>query len=78
MTQILKAAEDAFNKVVWTDDARVCRHILGKFYSPKPRLEIEVRPWRLSDSEVLTEAAARENGTGKAAPCYELQTRLAL
>jgi Holliday junction resolvase RusA-like endonuclease len=74
-TQILKAAEDAFNKVVWTDDARVARHILGKLYSPKPRLEITVRPWQLSDSEVMTEAAARENGAG---PHYDLQTRLAL
>jgi Holliday junction resolvase RusA-like endonuclease len=58
-TQILKAAEDAFNKVVWTDDARVCRHILGKFYSPRPRLEIEVRPFRLSDAPAQDEAHSR-------------------
>jgi Holliday junction resolvase RusA-like endonuclease len=43
-TQLLKAAEDAFNQVVWTDDARVSDHVLRRRYSPRPRLEILVRP----------------------------------
>lgn len=44
-TQLLKAIEDACTNVVWTDDARICDHILKRRYSPRPRIEIEVAPW---------------------------------
>ena len=40
----MKAAEDAFNGVVWTDDARASDHVLRRRYSPKPHLEIEIHP----------------------------------
>jgi Holliday junction resolvase RusA-like endonuclease len=43
-SNLLKAIEDAFKAVVWTDDARVAEHRLAKRYSPRPRLEVEVRP----------------------------------
>jgi Holliday junction resolvase RusA-like endonuclease len=72
-TQILKCAEDAFNRVVWTDDSRVSDHILRKRYSPRPRLEISVSA--VSAENPREEAAERENGAGHH---YELQTRLAL
>jgi Holliday junction resolvase RusA-like endonuclease len=44
MTQLLKAAEDALSNVVWRDDSLVAEHRLAKRYSPRPRLEIEVKP----------------------------------
>ena len=43
-SNLLKAIEDAFKAVVWSDDARVAEHRLRKVYSPRPRLEVEVRP----------------------------------
>ena len=43
-SNLLKAIEDAFKAVVWSDDARVAEHRLRKVYSPRPRLEVVVAP----------------------------------
>ncbi len=40
---LLKAIEDAFKAVIWSDDARVAEHRLSST-SPRPRLVVEVRP----------------------------------
>lgn len=47
MTQLLKCAEDACNKVVWNDDAQLCEHALSKRYSPRPRLVMIAEPFSL-------------------------------
>lgn len=44
-TQLIKTVEDALNGVVWTDDSLVVGGEAVKLYSPKPRTEIDVRPW---------------------------------
>jgi len=44
LSNIVKNVEDAFNKVVWVDDAQVCRYggSTGKFYSDQPEVYVEV------------------------------------
>lgn len=45
-----KLVQDACNKVVWVDDAQVCRSLTEKWYTTGlPRIEIEVRQMRLED-----------------------------
>jgi Holliday junction resolvase RusA-like endonuclease len=34
---------DAFNEIVWRDDAQVVEGFIAKYYSDRPRLRIEVR-----------------------------------
>ncbi|MDP5277249.1 RusA family crossover junction endodeoxyribonuclease [Chengkuizengella axinellae] len=38
----VKAIKDALNKVIWTDDSKVVDLHAGKYYSDKPRVEIEI------------------------------------
>lgn len=33
---------DALNGICWKDDSLICRAIVGKYYSERPRLEIDV------------------------------------
>lgn len=40
---LIKTA-DALNQVVWVDDSQVVEATIRKFYSDRPRLEIEIRP----------------------------------
>jgi Holliday junction resolvase RusA-like endonuclease len=37
-----KGVCDALNKIVWKDDGQVCLGMTEKYYSSKPRIEIEV------------------------------------
>jgi len=41
-TNLIKAAEDALNMVVWADDGQVCAGSATKRYSTRPRIEIMV------------------------------------
>jgi Holliday junction resolvase RusA-like endonuclease len=59
-TQLLKAAEDAFNQVVWTDDSHISDHVLKRRYSPRPRLEIEVWPWSVEVAAKVVEPLTRD------------------
>ena len=43
---VCKAACDALNLVVWTDDAQIVEATLKKFYSDRPRLVL--RAWELN------------------------------
>lgn len=45
---ICKAACDALNLVVWTDDAQIVRAMLTKQYSDRPRLELKA--WQINDT----------------------------
>lgn len=40
----IKAIQDALTKVVWNDDSQIVEYVppFGKYYSEKPRVEIEV------------------------------------
>lgn len=40
-----KAALDSLNGIVWTDDSRIVRLIVQKFYSEQPRLVVKVWKW---------------------------------
>lgn len=40
---IQKAILDGCNKIVWSDDAIICKIIMTKEYSEKPRIEVKVR-----------------------------------
>lgn len=42
MSNILKSAEDALNKLAYHDDSQIVTGIIHKFYSTRPRLEIEI------------------------------------
>jgi Holliday junction resolvase RusA-like endonuclease len=42
-SNVLKAVEDAFNLVVWVDDAQVVKHSIAKQYSLAPRVDVWVR-----------------------------------
>ena len=47
---IQKAVLDGCNKVVWKDDALICKIEVEKAYSDKPRVEVHVR--ELEDGEI--------------------------
>lgn len=47
-----KTVMDALNKIIWVDDSQIVSLIANKWYSGKPRVEIEVKPWQLSTTEV--------------------------
>lgn len=38
-----KGVCDALNKIVWNDDGQVCAGRIEKYYSERPRIEVEVR-----------------------------------
>lgn len=38
----LKLLEDACNGIIWKDDSQLCDVIVKKYYSARPRVEIEV------------------------------------
>lgn len=42
MSNILKSAEDALNTLAYHDDSQIVTGIIHKFYSTRPRLEIEI------------------------------------
>ena len=54
MTNIAKLAEDALNGVVFDDDKQVVRwgDRSGRFYSLRPRLEIDVEPVEFCQMQV--------------------------
>jgi Holliday junction resolvase RusA-like endonuclease len=39
----IKSVQDALNGIVWKDDSQVVALIADKWYSDKPRIEIDVR-----------------------------------
>ena len=43
VSNYLKGIEDAFNKIMWNDDSQIVRIIAGKYYSDRPRIEIEIQ-----------------------------------
>ena len=43
VSNYLKGIEDAFNKIMWNDDSQIVRIIAGKYYSNRPRIEIEIQ-----------------------------------
>ena len=43
-SNILKHVEDVFNGIFWTDDKNIVGALCRKFYSDRPRYEIEIRP----------------------------------
>ena len=43
VSNYLKGIEDAFNKIMWNDDSQIVRIIAGKYYSERPRIEIEIQ-----------------------------------
>ena len=43
LTNIVKAAEDALNGIVWRDDSQIVSLIMTKEYGARPRLVIAVR-----------------------------------
>lgn len=45
---LAKAALDACNGIVWRDDALICKILVEKVYSDKPRLELTVAPLEYS------------------------------
>lgn len=54
-SNIVKLLEDALNRVVWTDDARVCDWGGRKRYSLNPRLVIEIRQGKETTNGVAIE-----------------------
>lgn len=40
----IKAVFDALNGVVWQDDKQICDLVAHKYYTDRPRIEIEVTP----------------------------------
>jgi Holliday junction resolvase RusA-like endonuclease len=43
---LLKGVFDSLNKIAWKDDGQVIESHQSQWYSDKPRVEIEVIPWR--------------------------------
>lgn len=42
LSNYLKSFEDALNGVLWKDDAMIVHEEIDKYYSDKPRIEIEI------------------------------------
>ena len=38
----LKAIKDALKNVIWKDDSQVVRVVIDKYYSERPRIEVEI------------------------------------
>lgn len=45
LDNIVKAAKDAFNGVVWRDDSQIVRLMARKFYVDKPSVTVNVEPY---------------------------------
>ena len=41
-TNYVKGVEDSISGVLWKDDSQIVNLICGKFYSDKPRIEVEI------------------------------------
>lgn len=42
LSNYLKSFEDALNGVLWKDDAMIVHEEIDKYYSDKPRIEVEI------------------------------------
>lgn len=42
LSNLVKLIEDALNGVFWKDDSIICREVLDKVYSERPRVEVEI------------------------------------
>ena len=51
LSNYLKSLEDALNGVLWKDDAMIVHEEIDKYYSDKPRIEVEIysKEWRKQD-----------------------------
>ena len=43
----VKALFDALNEVLWQDDTQVCDLHISKYYSDRPRIEMEISEWKI-------------------------------
>ena len=43
-SNVAKHLEDCFNGIFWRDDAQIVGLLVRKFYSDRPRWEIEIKP----------------------------------
>ncbi len=43
--KLTRLAEDALTGIVWTNDARIVRHVIDKDYGPEPGVRITVTAW---------------------------------
>lgn len=60
---ITKAVKDAFNGVVWLDDAQVVRTTIEKQYGPKPMVHARIQPLALITSQTKSKAELLERKT---------------
>lgn len=55
---LYKLAADAFNTIVYRDDALIVEAVLSKVYSNQPKLVVTVRPIAMQAGDLLSGAAA--------------------
>lgn len=49
VSNYIKIIEDALNGVIWKDDSQIVRLLVDKYYSEKPRIEIEVEELKVNE-----------------------------
>ncbi|CAI6221600.1 MULTISPECIES: RusA family crossover junction endodeoxyribonuclease [Bacillus subtilis group] len=56
----IKGIKDGLNKVIWHDDSQIVDLHVSKFYSQKPRIEIQVKPLSQEEEQLCLSLISKD------------------
>ncbi|MEC1627549.1 RusA family crossover junction endodeoxyribonuclease [Bacillus mojavensis] len=56
----IKGIKDGLNKVIWHDDSQIVDLHVSKFYSQKPRIEIQVKPLSQEEEQLCLSLVSKD------------------